>query len=94
MGSRREDWRKRLAECGARGVDLGLGVVRLDLEREVEACPRAASSAEQVVEHGDARRDVARPDTGLVPGASAGAAHSSAALDAAPRPRRRSSMRS
>ena len=28
MGSRREDWRKRLAERSACGVDLRLGVVR------------------------------------------------------------------
>jgi hypothetical protein len=79
----------RAAERRARRVDLGFGVVRLDLEREVEPAG-ARELCEQVVENGDAGRDVRRARPVLY----ACTAQSSARSTIAPIARSRSSIRS
>ena len=77
------------AESGPRGVDLGLRIVGLDLEGEVEPSG-AGELAEQVVEHGDSGRDVDRSRALGDPRA----AHSSTRSIIAPSAWRRSSIRS
>ena len=84
-----EPGRHGSAERDACGVDLGLGVVRLDLEREVESA-RARELGEQVVEDRHAGRDVRRAR----PLGDARTAHRSTRSIDAPRACRRSSIRS
>ena len=83
---------ERLPERGSGSVDLGLGLVRRDLEPDLEPAG-GGELAEQVVEDGDARGDAAR----AVTAADLGRAllhQSSARSIEAPSARRRSSMRS
>ena len=77
------------AQRRAGSVDLGLRVVGVDLERDVET-GSARELGQQVVEDGNARRDVRRAGAVL----DAGAGQSSARSTLAPSARRRSSIRS
>ena len=80
---------ERLAERTTGGANLFLGVSGRDLEREVERRV-GGEQHEQMVEHGDAGRDVRGPGAVREPGA----AHSSVRSIDAPSARSRSSIRS
>ena len=55
-----EEWLERFSERGSRVTHLGLGLVGRDLQLQLEAtCLREL--LEEVIEHGNARRDAAHP---------------------------------
>ena len=82
----------RLAERRAGGVDLGLGLVRRDLEPKLEASG-SRELEQQVVQDRDTGGHARLAVTERDPGRGL-ATHSSARSTAAPMPRSRSSIRS
>ena len=89
VGPGSQQRRERLTDRGPGCIDLGHGLVRLDLEREVEAAGPGKLDQE-MVEQRHPGRDVREAGSRCDPGA----AHSSPRSISAPSARSRSSMRS